>query len=183
MASGPQAVYARWRTRPAEPAASPAFCAGVPTQPAGKRADRPLTLGGVGSRRIAPASGWPWARIAPLSIRKAGEFLSLIGSNKAVEDFVDLVPRFQRLHRVEPARNIGVNREVATDQLADRDQGGAKIVRYGELIADEILPARPEPMVVEDLQPIFGALLPPGDGAGVRLVAAPLVMRKELRIH
>jgi hypothetical protein len=37
-------------------------------------------------------------------------------------------------------------------------------------------------VVVENLQPILGALLAPSDGAGVRFVAAAFVVRKELRI-
>jgi hypothetical protein len=59
---------------------------------------------------------------------------------------------------------------------------GAEIVGNGRFIGAEILVFQPDPMVVENLQPIFGALLSPADSAGVRFVAAALVMRKELRI-
>lgn len=47
-------------------------------------------------------------------------------------------------------------------------------------VAAEILIFWPDPMIVENPQPILGALLSPSDGTGVRPVTTPLVMRKEL---
>src|SRR5689334_7174173 len=102
---------------------------------------------------------------------------ALVGGDKAIEHFVDLVPGFELLHGIEPARNVGVDGEVTADQLANRDQGGPEIIGDGELVTAQILSVWPKPMIVEDLQPILGTLLPPGDGAGMRFVAAPLVVR------
>ena len=62
---------------------------------------------------------------------------------------------------------------------ADSGHGQADGSKF---IAAKILVFRPDPVVVENLQPILCALLSPGDGAGVRFVATALVVRKELRV-
>src|SRR6202035_1865396 len=112
----------------------------------------------------------------------AHELLALIGSHEAAEHLIDLVPRLQLLHIAEPALDVGVSGEIAIDQFADRHDGGAEIVGDRQLVAAQILIFRPDPMVVENLQPVFGALLSPGHGAGMGLVATALVVRKQLRV-
>src|SRR5579862_3488665 len=108
--------------------------------------------------------------------------LALIGSHEAIEHLVDLVPRLQLLNVVEPPLNVGVGGQVAIDQFSDRHEAGAEIVGNGKVIAAKILIFWPDPMVVENLQPIFGALLSPSDRAGMRFVTTALVVRKQLRV-
>jgi hypothetical protein len=80
------------------------------------------------------------------------------------------------------ALDVGISREVAVNQFADRHQTGAEIVGNREFVAAEILFVWPDPVVIENLQPFLGSLLSPSDGAGVCLIAAALVVRKQLRI-
>src|SRR5262245_55282778 len=57
------------------------------------------------------------------------KLLTLNGGNKTVEYLVDPAPRFECLHVVEPALAVGVTRQVAADQLSNRNQRGTEIVR------------------------------------------------------
>jgi hypothetical protein len=142
---------------------------------------------------------WPLADIANLPIKfrywrcqlalkkchacsHTYKVLTLIGGHEAVENLVDLVPRFQLLHVVEPAFDIGIGREVATDQLSDRHDCGAEIVGNGDFAAAKILIFGPDPVVVENLQPVLRTLLSPSDCTAVSLLASALVVWKELRI-
>src|SRR5271155_2992495 len=102
--------------------------------------------------------------------------------DEAIEHLVDLGPARQLLHVVEPALDIWIGREVAADDFAQRHQSGAEIVGDRDLVAAQILLLRPDPMVVEDLQPALGVLLAELDRGRLRFVAAPLKMREELRI-
>jgi hypothetical protein len=47
------------------------------------------------------------------------KLLPLVSGHEAVKNLVDPVPRLQLLHIAEPALDVGIGREVATDQLPD----------------------------------------------------------------
>ncbi len=100
---------------------------------------------------------------------------------EAVERLVDLRPTVQLLHVAEPALDIGIGGEVAADDLAQGQDAGAEIVRDGDLVAAQI-GLGSDPVVVQELEPNQRALLAPGEGRGLRLVAAALVVREQLRV-
>src|SRR5215469_1807979 len=90
-------------------------------------------------------SEWVWR---PTGLH-AHKVLPLIRSHKAVENLVDLVPRFQPFHAVEPTLDIGIGREIAADQFSNRHDSRAEIVGNSKFIAAKILVFRPDPVVVE----------------------------------
>src|SRR6185437_15109824 len=57
------------------------------------------------------------------------ERLALGRLHETVEDFADFGIARARFHRIEPARDIGIGADIAVDQLADRGEAGAEIVR------------------------------------------------------
>ena len=122
------------------------------------------------------------ASTSPEHALQRHELLALHRLAQAVERLVDAAPARQLLHRVEPAPHVRVGRVVDADQLADRDDAGAEVVGDGELVAAKIRIFRPDPMLVEDLQPALGVLLAEVEGGSLRLVTAPFEMREELRI-
>src|SRR6266511_2885133 len=124
----------------------------------------------------------PWRREAPTRRSDPHEVLRLDGLTQAVEVLVDLVPARQLLHVGEPAPYIGIGREIAADELAERDDPGAEIVRDGDLITAQILPVRPDPMVIEQLEPFLRIRLDCFEHCGLSLVAASLQVREQLRI-
>src|ERR1700692_1987239 len=110
------------------------------------------------------------------------ERLLLHRLDEAIENLIDLGPARQFLYIVEPALDVRIGREVAADDLAERDQRSTEIVGDSDLVAAQILLFRADPMVVEDLQPALGILAAELEGRCLRLFAAPLQMRKQLRI-
>src|SRR5580700_9109409 len=93
-----------------------------------------------------------------LSARVEGLFFHR--SDQTVEHFVDRSPAGQLLHVVEPPLDIGIGRQVAADNGAERYERGAEIVGDGYLVAAEVLVFRSDAVVVEDSQPPFSVLLP-----------------------
>src|SRR6187402_494251 len=102
------------------------------------------------------------------------ELLALELCLEAVEYLVHLRPALELLHVVEPARDVRVSGEIASDEFAERHKSRAEIVRDRDGVAGEILVLRPDVVVVEHLQPALRLLGAPGEGGGLRLVAAPL---------
>src|SRR5262245_60191275 len=102
--------------------------------------------------------------------------------DQAVELGVDLVPIGKFFHVAKPARHVGVFREIDPDHLTEGHEARAEIVRNGNLAPAQIGLVRPDPMVIQDLQPSLGVLAAPFDRRGMRLIAPALVMREELRI-
>ena len=107
---------------------------------------RPIAAGPRGTGVTAPTNGWPFELLL-----------------EAVEHLVHLRPALELLHVVEPARDVRIGRHVAADQLAERHEAGAEIVRDRDRVAGEILVVRPDVVVVEHLQPALRLLLAPLD--------------------
>src|SRR3989454_3330039 len=101
---------------------------------------------------------------------------------ESVEDLVHLAPVLQSFHPTQPAVDVRVRRVVAAQDLAEGDERTAEIVCDGDLLAAQIFLLRPEQVFIENFQPPLRLFLAPGDRARVRLVAAPLVGREDLRI-
>src|SRR6185295_508864 len=87
------------------------------------------------------------------------ELLRLDHVGETVEHLVDLRPALQLLHVAEPALDVGIVAEVHADDLAERDEARAEIVGDRDLAAAQVLVLRPDPVLVEDLQPVLRALL------------------------
>jgi hypothetical protein len=110
------------------------------------------------------------------------EFLSLGRADKAVKDLVDLFPMLELFHVAEPAGDIRIFAEIDVDHLAERNEARAEIIGDRDLIAEEILVVRSDPVVVQDLEPLFRIGLAPFDRARMCFVAAALVMGEYLRV-
>src|SRR5438093_52077 len=140
--------------------------------------------------RINPGTGTASAgsgcRLPPLATRPGVsnglEGFVLERGGESVEDLVHLAPALQSFHPTQPAVDVRVRRVVAAQDLAEGDERTAEIVCDGDLLAAQIFLLRPEQVFIEDFQPPLRLFLAPGDRARVRLVAAPLVGREDLRV-
>src|SRR4051812_31431707 len=69
---------------------------------------------------------------------------------KAVEHFVDFAPALQLLHGVDPAVDVRILGEIATGQLAEREQTDPEIVSDGDRVTAQVV-ALTNDVIVQDL--------------------------------
>src|SRR5437899_4446913 len=139
------------------------------------------------NRGTGTASAGSGCRLPPgpraLYVSNGLEGFVLERGGESVEDLVHLAPVLQRFHSTQPAVDVRIRRVVATQDLAESDERTAEIVCNRDLLAAQKFLLRPEQAFIENLQPPSSLFLAPGDRARVRLVAAPLVVREDLRIN